>query len=179
VKVELLAADRAELEELGIDPQQAFDRGRAAIGNRHTHARLVERPGTEAGVEELADLYAERFADLHLVRFSFAVAAPEYERSRRAFDAVDAHGRAIQRDVAPRLRARLRRLRLREEELELAVAARGLDPGTIGPRVVDGEAIDTTERPGEGARKARSLTPLPPRRSTLARLLHFRPDARA
>jgi hypothetical protein len=170
VNVELLTADITELDELGLDVQQAFERGCKAIGNRPTRERIAEKPDTEAGVAELVDLFAERSADLHLVRFSFATAAPEYDRSTCAFDAIDARGREIQRDVAPTLRARLRELRTREAELERAVAMRGLDPRTIGPMVPAGEAIDPTKRPGEGPRERRHLTPLPVRRSLLSRL---------
>lgn len=169
--VELLTVDFLELEDLGIDVQEAFERGCAAIGNRITRDRITERPNTEAALEELVDLFAERSADLHLVRFSFATAAPEYDLSTRTFDAIDAHGREIQKDVVPSLRAELRRLRTREAELELALTARGLDARTIGPLVPDGDAIDPRERPGEGVRQARYLTPLPVRQSLLSRLL--------
>jgi hypothetical protein len=169
MKVELLEADLDELRELEIEPQTAFDRGCAAIGNRRTHDRLHESPST--GLAELVDLFAERAADTRLIRFSYATKNPEYERSAQGYDEIEGVLRELRREVAPRLRARLRELRAREAELERELALRGVDPTTIGPLVPPGTAIDPTPKPGEGPERRRQFPRLPPRKRLIDRLL--------
>lgn len=167
MKVELLAEDARELDELGISPREAVARGAHAIGNRVTHDRLS---GGDLG--ELVDLFAERSADLHLVRFHYARKAPEYERSAGEYDDTAAYVRRIRLDLAPTLRSRLRELRRREAELEHALVEAGRDPQSIGPLVPKGEAVDPSPKPGEGPEERPKLGPLPPpRRSFLRRLI--------
>lgn len=167
----MLTADVDELGRLGIQIQEAFDRGRAALGDRVVRQQLGERPGTEAGLAEVRDAFAEAAADLRLIRFAYATKAPVYRRSASEYDALEERSRELRRDVVPQLRARLRELRAREQALERELHARGLEPGAIGPRVAPSEAIDPTPKPGEGAEPLRLPGPLPPRRSLLDRLL--------
>lgn len=173
MKVELLAADVRDLEEFGTRVSDSFDRGCAAIGDRRTHARIEERPHTDEGLAELVDLFAERSADLRLVRFSYATKKAQYARSTQSYDDIEEYLRLVRRDVAPALRARLRELRAREAELEHALAERGIDARAVGPLVPDGSAVDPTPKPGEGPAQRVRLAPLPPKRSLLWRLLRL------
>ncbi|MGB2952834.1 MAG: hypothetical protein WBB74_05520 [Gaiellaceae bacterium] len=171
MRIELLAADREEFGAAGIEPEDAFRRGVAALGSRPTHGKPREAPGTAAGVEELVHLYAEAAADMRLLRFSFATKAGDYHRSRERYDAVESSMADLKKGKVPALRARLRELRSHEAELERKLRECGRDPGRIGPRVPAETAIDPTPKPGEGDEGRRTLPPLPPRTRLLARLL--------
>jgi len=170
VKVELLQADLDELEPLGIRVEDAFARGSGAVLARTVRDAPTEPPGTERGLAELVDLYAETAADMRLLRFSYALRQPGYRRSRSRYDAVESQLAEASRKLAPSLRARLRHLRGEEARLEAELRALGIDPSLIGPHVPQGRAIDPSVRPGEHRAKRRALAPLPPRRSWLERL---------
>ncbi len=170
MKVELLVSDLEELERTGIDPEEAFVRGYRALGARPTHDKLRERPETREGVEELVHLYAEAAADMRLLQFAYTTRAGDYERSRGRYYAVESGMADLQREVAPRLRARLRELHAHEATLERKLRERGIDPDAIGPKVPEGTAIDPTPKPGEGDEPKQTFAPLPPRRTPLQRL---------
>lgn len=171
MKVDLLASDLDELREEGIDAEQAIRRGLEALGRRPTHERPGERPGTEAGVEELVHLYAEASASMRLLEFAFASESGEFDRSASEYAGVEETLADLRRDVIPVLRARLRELRTEETSLEVELRERGVDPDGIGPRVRPGTALDPSPRPGEGEREPRLLPPLPERRGLLRRVL--------
>lgn len=171
MKARLLAADLDELEQLGIEPDEALQRARAALGNRPIHDKPRETPGTEAAVEELVHLLAETAADMRLLQFSYTTKARDYQRSRARYDDVEGAMADLRRDVVPQLRARLRELRAREGALERELRERGIDPDRIGPIVPPETAVDPRPRPGEGEPERRTIPPLPPRRSPLERLV--------
>lgn len=171
MRVAFLAADLEEFERAGIDSGDALARGLAALAGPPAPDRPAEPPGTEAGVRELVHVYAEALAHLRALRFGYVTRSVEYERSRRRYDLVESATADLRREVAPRLRARLRELREHERELEDRLAERGIDPDPIGPCVPEGLAIDPTPRPGEGPVARRTLPPLRPRRRLLRRVL--------
>jgi hypothetical protein len=171
MRVQLLATDSAELRALGTAPEEALERGLAALGRRATHDRLREPGGTERGLAELRDLFAEMTADMRVMRYLFATKAPGYRSSSDRFDAVEHQMRRLRRDLVPGLRRELRTLRAREALLARELAWRGRDPDAIGPHVPPGEAMDPSPKPGEGPEERYTLSPLPPRRSLLDRLL--------
>jgi hypothetical protein len=156
VNVQLLAADNVELEELGLAPVEAFERGVLELG-RQDADRPQEEPATEAATHELVHLYARVAADVRQLRFEYATKAAEYERSRREYDDLERALAGLGREVVPAGRARLDALRRRESGLERELAARGIDGSAIGPHVPPGTAIDPTPRPGEGEPQPRIL----------------------
>lgn len=89
MKVQLLAADLDELSRAGVTVEAAFQRGSAALGSRLIHDQPTESPGTQAGIEELIHIYAEAYAQMRLLEFSFATKSRDYARSKGRYGAVE------------------------------------------------------------------------------------------
>lgn len=164
MRVPLLVDDLRELAELGLEPGEAARRGRSALGAPPAGERPQERPGSDEGVQELTQLYAEAVAEVRRLRFEVATRSPEYERSRRRRDRVDDSLADVRAKVVPALRARLRELRAEEEQLERELAAQGIDPQTVSPRLPEATSVDPSPRPGEGGYRRRPIPLEPPGR---------------
>lgn len=169
--VELLRTDLEELSQAGVTPLEAFARGLRELGERPTSVRPKELPGTEAGAAERVHLYLAATAELHMLRFEWAVRRDGFERSRGRYDLVERAMAELRVAVVPPMRATLRELRAREAALESELAERGIDPRDVGPLVPAETAADLETRPGE--RPSRRLEPLPlqTRRGRSRRLL--------
>jgi len=170
MRIELLEADLAELEALGLTPAQALRRGLRALGARPTYERLRQAGISRQSLEELVHFYADQAADLRLLRFAYATRIPEFERSRRRYEVVEQDTAELRRRLVPALKARLRAVRREEEALERALRERGLDPERIGPRVPPEQAIDPRPMPWEGEPAPLTLSPLPARAGLRERL---------
>jgi len=170
VKVNVFVTDLEELERAGISPEKAFDRGYQVLAARPTHDKPREKPNTPEGVEEIAHLHAEAAADMRLLQFAYTTKAGAYARSRGRYYAVEEVMADLQRELVPRLRARLRELRGREATLERELGEHGIDANSIGPKVPKATAIDPTPKPGEEDESRRTFAPLPRRRTRLERL---------
>ena len=82
MRTSLLTADLDEFERTGADVGSAFARGARSLGCRQLHERLLEPFSTEAGLTELVDLYAEAYAQMHLLRFGYMSKAEAYANRR-------------------------------------------------------------------------------------------------
>ncbi|MER3410462.1 MAG: hypothetical protein C4306_10320 [Thermoleophilia bacterium] len=171
MRLELLEADVAELQAMGLTPPQALRRGLGALGARPTYERLRETAVTPESLQELVHFYADQAADLRLLRFTYATRMPAFERARRCYEGVEQKTAELRRRVVPELKARLRAVREEEEALERALRERGLDPGRIGPRVPPAQAIDPRPMPWEGDPEPLTLSPPPVRSSLRERVL--------
>ena len=170
MKVTLLAADMDELARAGATVASAFRRGSAALGSRIVHDQPTESRSTQAGIEELIHIYAEAYAQMRLLEFSFATKSRGYARSKGRYGAVEDALFDARRHVAPELRRRLGEVRRREEDLVRQLASRGTATDVIGPIVPPERAQETTPRPGEGPVERYTLTPVPPKPTLLERL---------
>lgn len=180
MRVSLLGADLEEFEHAGTDVRSAFERGAASLAGRRLHERLTEPSGTEAGLAELVDLYAEASARMHLLQFDYRTREHAYADSKERYDAVDDTLFDLRRHVVPSLRARLAEVRRREAQLVAEAEAQGIAAAEIGPIVPADRAQVTSLRPGEGPSRRRTLTPLAPRPTRIQRLRRLlgRPGAR-
>jgi hypothetical protein len=170
MRASLLAVDLEEFERTGVAVGSAFARGARALDRRQLHEHLVEASGTEAGLTELIDLYAQANARMHLLQFDYMTRAGAYAESKERYDAVDDVLFDLRRHVVPALRAHLAETRQREAELVMEAEGRGIATAEIGPIVPPDRAQVTSLRPGEGPLRRRTLTPLSPRPTRLQRL---------
>ncbi len=173
MRIELLEADLAELEALGLTPLQALRRGLRELGRRPTYGRLRETGADRQALEELVHFYAQEVADLRRLRFAYATSDPDFERSRQQHEAVERATAELRRRLLTELRARLETVRREEEALETALRDRGGDPGRIGPHVLPEQAIDLRAMPYHEPRTPLTLSP-PPVPSGLLRWLRWR-----
>ena len=158
MKVNVLISDTEELERAGISLEEAFGRGYQALAARPTRDKPREKPNTPEGLEELAHLHAEAAADMRLLQFAYTTKAGAYARSRGRYYAVESAMADVQRELVPRLRARLRELRAREATLERELRERGIDANSIGPKVPKGTAIGTDPTSGKQAPYGSAIT---------------------
>jgi hypothetical protein len=170
MRARLLAADLKELARAGATVDEAFSRGSAALGVRPIRMRPTEAPGTRAAVDELVHIYAEAYAQMRLLHFSFSTRAGDYRRSKGRYHSVEDALFDARRHVIPALRARLRDVRAREELLVRELEEQGVPADTIGPTVPPDRAQETDLMPGEGPPERRTLPPLPSRPTLLERL---------